>query len=134
MFKKLFSILYYNMNTNLFDLNNDVLNIIGDYVKTDNIERMEIEKLFEYFDNVDRMEKERMEKFKQDVFEYLNIQLEGYKKYIMSNHDKRIQLWQYFKAVVRQYFDNIENGNCNEIIKIFNEYLTLKKLNLNEEF
>ena len=67
------------MNTNLLDLNNDVLNIIGDYVKTDNIERMEIEKLFEYFDNVDRMEKERMEKFKPDVFEYLNIQLKGYK-------------------------------------------------------
>ena len=104
---------------NLLDLDYDILNIIGEYVKKDNIERMDIE---------------RMEKFKQDVFEYLNIQLEGYKKYIMSRHDKRIQLWQYFKAVVRQYFDNIENGNCNEIIKIFNEYLTLKKLNLNEEF
>ena len=27
------------MNTNLLDLNNDILNIIGDYVKTDNDER-----------------------------------------------------------------------------------------------
>ena len=27
------------MNTNLLDLNNDILNIIGDYVKKDNIER-----------------------------------------------------------------------------------------------
>jgi hypothetical protein len=27
------------MNTNLLDLNNDVLNIIGDYVKKDNFER-----------------------------------------------------------------------------------------------
>ena len=27
------------MNTNLLDLNNDVLNIIGDYVKKDNIKR-----------------------------------------------------------------------------------------------
>ncbi len=26
------------MNTNLLDLNNDVLNIIGDYVKKDNLE------------------------------------------------------------------------------------------------
>jgi hypothetical protein len=119
IFKKLFSILYYNMNTNLLDLNDDILETIGGYVKIDNIERMEID---------------RMEKFKQDVFKYLDIQLEGYKKYKMSRHDKRIQLWQYFKAVVRLYFDNIENGNCNEIIKIFNEYLTLKKLTLNEEF
>ena len=28
------------MNTNLLDLNNDVLNIIGDYVKNDYIERI----------------------------------------------------------------------------------------------
>jgi hypothetical protein len=26
------------MNTNLLDLNNDILNIIGDYVKNDNLE------------------------------------------------------------------------------------------------
>ena len=29
------------MNTNLLDFNNDILNIIGDYVKKDNIERKE---------------------------------------------------------------------------------------------
>ncbi len=28
------------MNTNLLDLNNDTLNIIGDYVKKDNFERI----------------------------------------------------------------------------------------------
>ncbi len=28
------------MNTNLLDLNNDVLNIIGDYVKKDNFEKL----------------------------------------------------------------------------------------------
>ena len=53
------------MNTNLLDLDDDILNIIGDYVKKDNLERME---------------KERMEKFKQDVFEYLNIQLKEDRK------------------------------------------------------
>jgi hypothetical protein len=26
------------MNTNLLDLNNDILNIVGDYVKKDNLE------------------------------------------------------------------------------------------------
>ena len=28
------------MNTNLLDLNNDILNVIGDYVKNDNADRM----------------------------------------------------------------------------------------------
>ena len=28
------------MNTNLLDLNNDVLNIIGDYVKKDNVNKI----------------------------------------------------------------------------------------------
>ncbi len=35
-FQNLFSVLYYNMNTNLLDLDNDILSIIGDYVKKDN--------------------------------------------------------------------------------------------------
>ena len=51
------------MNTNLLDLDNYTLNIIGDYVKKDNLE------------------KERMEKFKQDVFEYLSIQSKEDRKY-----------------------------------------------------
>ncbi len=37
------------MNTNLLDLNNNVLNIIGDYVKKDNNERI---KDFEFIDDV----------------------------------------------------------------------------------
>jgi len=113
------------MKINLLDLDDDILNIIGDYVKKDNIERME---------------KERMEKFKQDVFEYLNIQLKEHRKFsrkinfYISRHDTRIHLWQYLKSFVYQYFDNIDNDKCNEIMKIFNEYLTLKKLNLKEGF
>ena len=35
---------------NLLDLDNDVLNIIGDYVKKDNIDRMEKEEDFKYAD------------------------------------------------------------------------------------
>ncbi len=31
------------MNTNLLDLNNDILNVIGDYVKKDNLKK-ELEK------------------------------------------------------------------------------------------
>ncbi len=44
-------------NMNLLGLNNDILNTIGDYVKTDNIVRISNEKL------------------KQDIFEYVDIKL-----------------------------------------------------------
>ena len=36
---------------NLLDLNNDVLNIIGDYVKKDNFEREEKERAFKFVNN-----------------------------------------------------------------------------------
>ncbi len=96
------------MNTNLFDLDNDILNIIGDYVKKDNLE------------------KERMEKFKQDVFEYLKNQLKEDRRYsrkrntYMSRHDTRIQLWQYLKSFARQHFDNIDDDKYGKIMKFFN--------------
>ena len=40
------------MNTNLLDLDDDILNIIGDYVKIDNAYRIEKEKDFEEMDKV----------------------------------------------------------------------------------
>ena len=43
------------MNTNLLDLNNDILNIIGRYVKADNDER------------------EFNELIKKDIFDYVDI-------------------------------------------------------------
>ena len=113
------------MKINLLDLDNDILNIIGDYVKKDNLERLE---------------KERMDKLQQDVFEYLNIQLKEDRKFSrkhnshMSRHDTRTQLWWNFKSFVRQYFDNIDDDKATKIMKIFNEYLTMKKLNLKEGF
>ena len=42
-------------NMNLLDLDNDVLNIIGDYVKEDN--------------------RSKEEKFKQDMFDYIDIKM-----------------------------------------------------------
>jgi hypothetical protein len=41
------------MNTNLLDLNNDILNIIGGYVKQDNTDRMEkhIKEIFKFLRN-----------------------------------------------------------------------------------
>ncbi len=38
------------MNTNLLDLDIDILNIIGDYVKQDDADRMEKEEDFKYAD------------------------------------------------------------------------------------
>ncbi len=37
-------------NMNLLDLDDDILNIIGNYVKKDNIDRMEKEEDFKYAD------------------------------------------------------------------------------------
>jgi hypothetical protein len=51
IFKFFFSILYYDMNTNLLDLDNNILNFIGDYVKKDNDYRIEKEKDFANTDN-----------------------------------------------------------------------------------
>ena len=113
------------MKTNLLDLDDDILNIIGDYVKKDNIERME---------------KEELEKFKQDVFEYLNVQLKEHRKFsrkynsYMSRHDTRTQLWWNFKSFVHKDLDDINDDKATEAMKIFNEYLTQKKLNLKEGF
>ena len=38
------------MNTNLLDLNNDILNIIGDYVKKDNAIIIDIKESFKQVD------------------------------------------------------------------------------------
>ena len=103
------------MNTNLLDLNDDILEIIGGYVKIDNIERMEIEKLFEYFDNVDREEKER-------AFKFVDSELKCIRKDKSMKYPSRPNLRKFIYYI----FSLIEVKNE----KIINEYLTLKKLNL----
>jgi hypothetical protein len=57
---------------NLLDLDNDVLNIIGDYVKADNIERMEKEEkqnktmqIFQFVDDEMKKIKKMQEKRKE---------------------------------------------------------------------
>ena len=50
------------MNTNLLDLNNDILNIIGRYVKADNDER------------------EFNELIKKDIFDYVDIKMKLIRK------------------------------------------------------
>ncbi len=88
------------MNTNLLDLNNDILNIIGDYIKKDNIERDEKERAFKFVDN----------------------ELKYLKKDKSMKYPSRPNLRKFIYFT----FSLIEVKN-EEII---NEYLTLKKLNL----
>ena len=52
------------MNTNLLDLNHDVLNIIGNYVKKDNSERITTD----YY-------KRKDEKIKKTIFKYVTSEL-----------------------------------------------------------
>ena len=54
---------------NLLDLNNDVLNIIGDYVKKDNFERITTD-----------YNKRQDEKTKKIIFKYVSSQLKEIKK------------------------------------------------------
>jgi hypothetical protein len=112
------------MNTNLLDLNNDILEIIGEYVKKDNLDRILKEKL------------------KQDILEYVDIEIKIERKgtrkgkYFISRRDTRDLIWVYFVRFCRHRFGFdylIENNNKYiEITKIYNEYLTKTKLNLKE--
>ena len=59
------------MNTNLLDINNDILEIIGDYVKKDNLDRILKEKL------------------KQDLLEYVDIKIKIERKEARKGKRKR---------------------------------------------
>jgi hypothetical protein len=109
------------MNTNLLDLDNDILNIIGEYVKKDNHDRILKEKL------------------KQDMLEYVDIKIKIERKearkgneYISRSYTREL-IWVYIVEFCRNRFGFdyiLDNDKCFEITKIYNEYLTLKKLNL----
>ena len=111
------------MNINLLDLNNDILNIIGDYVKQDN--------------NI----REFNELIKKDIFDYVNIKMKTERKkareekYYISRCDTRYTIWVYFVEFCRNRFGFdylLDNDKYVEITKIYNEYLRIKKLNLKE--
>ena len=89
------------MNTNLLNLDNDILNIIGDYVKKDNI---------------DRIDKEKEENFeKVDIFYNTLMRIVPVKR---KKNMMRILIVNYLFVL-----------NIKEV-GIIDEYLTLKNLNL----
>ena len=98
------------MSINLLDLNNDILNIIGDYVKKDNL-------------------------LKQDIFDYVDIHMKIKRKEArnekdyLSRDDKRTFIWVYCVDFYHNRFGkDILNDHYifGEMKTIFNEYLKLK--------
>ena len=102
-------------NMNLLDLDNDILNIIGDYVKKDNHDRISNEKL------------------KQDILEYVDIKMKiekkkakKTKKSILNKIDTRcFFIWTCFTDFCNNQFGNEflrDDDNFDKIYKIFSEY------------
>ena len=100
---------------NLLDFDNDVLNIIGDYVNKDNLDRISNEKL------------------KQDILEYVDIQMKierkkarKTKKSILNKIDTRcFFIWTCFTEFCSHHFGNEflrDDDNFDKIYKIFSEY------------
>ena len=84
------------MNTNLLDLNTDILNIIGDYVKKDNERRIDKEDDFEKTDFIMNRLKENNKFIKYEISEALYSQLfkngcteEEIKEYVETRKLKR---------------------------------------------
>ena len=103
------------MNTNLLDLNNDILEFIGDYVKKDNHDRISNEKL------------------KQDILEYVDLKMKQErkkarktKKSILNKIDTRcFFIWTCFTEFCSHHFGNEflrDDDNFDKIYKIFSEY------------
>ena len=84
------------MNTNILDLDNDILNIIGDFVKKDNACRIEKEKDFVNTDNHINYLRENNKLNKYEIKEVLYSSLfklcytpEDIKEYVVSRKLKR---------------------------------------------
>jgi hypothetical protein len=98
-------------NINLLDLNNDILNIIGEYVKKDNIDRMEKEKIDNYYRRKD-------EESKKIIFKYVDCKIKEIKRELNVKNKTTLKFFIY------QSFADCGIGTNNEMIV---EYLTFKK-------
>ena len=95
------------MKTNLLDLDDDILNIIGGYVKKDNLERMQSD-----------YNKRQDEKSKGIIFKYVTSQLKEIKKICKD------------KLMIIKFIE-MNFGKCGifENHPYIEEYLKLNKLN-----
>ena len=141
---------------NLLDLDNDILNIIGDFVKKDN-KRREIQELkdgeqiingrniiFPTFCSGEILKTiNTKETLKEYIFNYINREFPFIKKYAniykirLSKDDKRKCAWVLFKRckdIIERnkgyYNKDVYNMDDNEEKEFFMEYLKLKNLSL----
>ena len=143
---------------NLLDLDNDILNIIGDFVKKDNEEREEeivnSEQtingkiiMFRNFccSNITKPLNTK-ENIKEYIYDYIDREFPDIKTYA-SNHrirlskdDKRRCAWVLFKSCKlifesnKLYHNKVIYNMDDEEKDIFEEYLKLKKLNSPQKF
>ena len=108
---------------NLLDLDNDILNIIGDYIKKDNLERMK--------------EEEKQNK-KIELFNYVDFKMKHIRKEARKENrtvgraDARLCSFSFFSSFYRANINNDYN-DYDKMNEMFEEYLTLKKLNLKKK-
>ena len=138
------------MKTNLLDLNNDILNIISDYVKKDNFEKEIIKEeqiingkkitfpclRHPYYiceENWDYL------KHKRFIFKYIDTEMIEVREYAktdkikLTNQNHRICIWIFFqryKLILNDYKINL---NMEDENKYLDEYLTVNKLNLKKK-
>ena len=139
------------MNTNLLDLNNDILNIIGDYVKKDNAKRQIMKEKqiingkeirfcpYPYWSLYGIKDGDTYSKY--ILKKYLFYKIDNDIKYIkvharvdkikLTKTDIRLCIWVLFQRykliLLNDYKINLNMGDENNYL---DEYLSLNKLNL----
>ena len=98
---------------NLLDLDNDVLNIIGDYVKADNFERMKVIKFIA--DEIEQIKSDAKKEKKKLTKNILcaDVYSRVYNKFYVDNYERNWRI-----------YNEIRN---TEFLPIYEEYLKLKK-------
>ena len=112
------------MNTNLLDLNNDILNIIGDYVKKDNFERKEsfekVDILYNILNRIGQVKKQKpiMRTLIANYFYLLNIKDFGIiDEYLtLKKLNLKNKKYSFGKNCIKQ--KNIINN-----LKLFNDFI-----------
>ena len=112
------------MNTNLLDLNNDILNIIGDYVKKDNIDRIEkfkqVDKLYNTLKRIVVVKRKKpiMRRLIANYFYLLNVKDFGIiDEYLaLKKLNLKNKKYSFGKNCIKQ--KNIINN-----LKLFNDFI-----------
>ena len=112
------------MNINLLDLNNDILNIIGDYVKKDNIERIEnfekVDILYNILNRIGQVKRQKpiMRTLIANYFYLLNIKDFGIiDEYLtLKKLNLKNKKYSFGKNCIKQ--KNIINN-----LKLFNDFI-----------